>query len=90
MLFASYELYPGFDSWQDIGSIDKFKQFERVNFFKALLDQHNSIMVIRYYYLRKLEELSFQMIYGFTMLSPAPTDIFNLENRDLIRYKRSI
>ena len=30
------------------------------------------------------------MIYGFTMLSPAPTDIFNLENRDLIRYKRSI
>ena len=24
------------------------------------------------------------MIYGFTMLSPAPADIFNLENRDLI------
>ena len=51
---------------------DKFKQFERVNFFKALFDKHNSRIFMYEFFSRKLEELSFQMIYGFAILSLTP------------------
>ena len=75
-LYVKRELRAILTVWESNSAhgFDKFKQFERVNFFKTLFDKHNSTPAHHWNYIWKLEELSFQMIYGFAILSLTPAE----------------